>query len=627
MSDTRVELRRGLAFTPRTALVLAAWATLATGGVEAAYWGVKRYVLGEMAFMHPHFVWMAPAALAPLFFALAAIVWVFARRKAPADALAVAVSCFAFAALVNLSLLAAPGLHFASRLLLCGGLSALAGRTAKPHAASLERLAGRSALGMAATILVATAAVVSHERRPARAAMADTPAAPDDAPNVLLVVLDTVRADALSVYGADAGLTPNLARLAAAGVVFDDASATAPWTLPSQAGMFTGRPPHELSADWFSRLDNAHPTLAEALAGLGYATGAFVGNVRYCSAETGLDRGFGRYEGYRYSLADFARCTAIGRALMFGPLPAQLGYYDLPGRKRAPEINRSVLRWVADRGDRPYFAFVNYWDAHDPYVAPPEYRSTPLDGPTKRLLRDWWWAEKAWIESQQLAALRGCYEDCLRGLDHEFGRLLAELDRSGELANTCVIVTADHGEHFGEHDLYLHGNSLYQELLRVPLIVAWPGRVDGGRRVDTPVSLAGLPQTVCDLIDAAAGDRFPGPSFAGLVRGTGEEGRRASAAFVAEIASQAGCPPCHGRSPVAAGPMRCVRSGPLKLIERADGVRELFDLRVDPQERVNLADDPAFASTIERLRSTGAGLTEAADEPLDPSQTFAADGF
>ena len=141
------------------------------------------------------------------------------------------------------------------------------------------------------------------------------PFPPADSPNVLLIVLDTVRADHLSLYGYRRATSPTLARLAKRGIRFDEARATAPWTLPSHASMFTGRWPHELEVRWLAPLRWNFPTLAEYLGSQGYATAGFVANTLYCSYDTGLDRGFTHYEDY---ILDLERLSPLRTALLFG---------------------------------------------------------------------------------------------------------------------------------------------------------------------------------------------------------------------------------------------------------------------------------------------------------------------
>ncbi len=568
-------------------LTVAAWTGLVTGTLEGVYWLFRQQVLGDMVFMHPHFLWMSPTAQLVAFLVLGGMLAVLPWITRSADVVPFAATLLFFVAWLNTLLLLVGGLHFWAWVLLAAGLAAATGKVLRKHADRFLRFARRTTGWL--LLLLAIVAVVQEVRPRLReaSAIAALPASPADAPNVLLVVLDTVRADALGTYGASPDLTPNLDRLARRGVVFDNAWSTAPWTLPSMAGMFTGRLPHELSTDWLAKLDGDPPTIAGALAAGGWLTGGFVGNTRYCSAETGLDRGFSHYAGYRLSSADFLLCTSLGRKIACSSLPTYVGWFDTPGRKDAAEVNDSFLSWLDERDGRPYFAFLNYWDVHDPYFPPPEFgTAASYTSEQKSLLRHWWWMHKEDLTPEQAEFLRGAYDDCLRGLDRELGRLFDELEKRGELDNTLIILTADHGEHFGEHDLYLHGNSLYEPLLHVPLVLICPERIPGGRRVDVPVSLQDLPATILALTGEEPS--LPGQSFAEYWE-SGQASSHRPNRIAAELPSQAVFPPCHGHSPVAAGPMQCVRIGPFKYVLNGDGREELYDLDADPTENHNLA--------------------------------------
>ena len=195
-------------------------------------------------------------------------------------------------------------------------------------------------------------------------------------------MLDTVRADHLSLYGYERRTSPTLERLAKRGIRFDQARATAPWTLPSHASMFTGRWPHELSTKWMCPLRGDVPTLAEYLGSLGYATAGFVGNTSYCSYDSGLDRGFTHFQDYVLDKLSAVRTVhlidlSLKALARLGPslrmhwmTRMRLAYGD---RKVARDINREFLDWLSRRREprRPFFAFVNYLDAHAPYVLPP----------------------------------------------------------------------------------------------------------------------------------------------------------------------------------------------------------------------------------------------------------------
>ncbi|MFV2069132.1 MAG: sulfatase, partial [Pirellulales bacterium] len=502
---------------------------------------------------------------------------------------------------LNLLVLVVP-LHWVAYAILAAGLATGTGSAWNRLSDRGPRVLRRCVVGL----LLALAAIVlfqagGHLLRRERQ-LATLAGAPADAPNILLIVLDTVRADLLGCYGDRSVGTPQLDRLSAEGTLFERAQATAPWTLPSHGSMFTGHLPHHLSGDWMTPLDNRFPTLAERLQACGYATAGFVANTRYCSRETGLARGFLWYRDFTISGANFALCTALGRKFLFSPLPALWGEYNWPGRKTAATVNREFLDWQSSQlGDRPFFAYLNYWDAHDPYLAPAPFDRRP-DRPIKekRLLRDWWWTKKEGLTDVQITRVRAAHDDCLRYLDHQLGQLLQSLEQRGLRDNTLVIVTADHGEHFGEHGLFSHGNSLYQELLHVPLLFVWPDHVPAGRRVAAPVSLVRLPSTVAKLVGLDSGV-FPGESLASAWKE--EAGQRETESVVSEIATQAKFPPCHGRSPVARGEMKSVIVDSMKYIRNGDGEEELYDLERDPEERHNLAGDEMVRGTLERLQA------------------------
>ncbi len=584
-------------------LLAAVWLGLASGLAEAAYWLSKQLLQNSLLCLHPGYWWMAPLFQISLLAMPAAALMVVAWLRPRWDVVAFGVMVFALLGWANL-LAMAGSLHDVALVLAACGLAAATGRVFLKHRHT--SLAVMRWTAPPALIVLAIAAIGQPMLADSRqaAAIAALPAPPAEAPNVLLIVLDAVRADALELYGADRQVAPHIAALAEQGTTFDEAWATAPWTLPAQAGMFTGHLPSELSADWLSPLEGSPPTLAEALAARGWLTGGFVGNTRYCSAETGLARGFAHYEDYRFTLGDLAMCTALGRKLLLSSLAVDCGLADWPTRKHAPEVSGGLLAWLPQRQGRPYFAFLNFFDAHDPYVAPPGYRTcAPASRDDALLLTHWWCASKHALAPEQVELLRVSYEDCIRGLDAHLGQLLAELKQRGELDDTIIVITADHGEHFGGHDLYLHGNSLYEPLIHVPLIVVWPGKIPAGMRVKTPVSLSGLPNTLLELTGAER--RFPGTSWArcfkpGQQNGSG--GVQETELIVAEIPSQAEHPPCHGNSPVAHGPMQCLRSGELKYIRWGNGVEELYDLGRDPQELRNLFSDPGYRAEVLRFQ-------------------------
>ncbi|MGP0068546.1 MAG: sulfatase-like hydrolase/transferase [Isosphaeraceae bacterium] len=267
----------------------------------------------------------------------------------------------------------------------------------------------------------------------------------DRAPNILLIVLDTVRADHLRVYGYDRDTTPNLARLASRGVRFDRAHSAASWTLPSHATMLTGRWPHELSVGRLGWLDATYPTLAEFLRDRGYSTGGFVANQFFCGHESGLSRGFDTYRDFPVTPAEVFRASSLGwfLAQRTGRLRDELRFLTGAGspsialdfsRKDAATINREFLEWLSRWGGAPFFAFLNYFDAHDPYLTP-EGGVRPFEtGSRSRadlmMLRDWQKLDKKALNPSQIALARDAYDDCIVSLDRELGRLIDESCRS-----------------------------------------------------------------------------------------------------------------------------------------------------------------------------------------------------
>jgi arylsulfatase A-like enzyme len=339
------------------------------------------------------------------------------------------------------------------------------------------------------------------------------------APNVLLLVLDTVRASRMSLYGYGRPTTPFLEKLAAQGVTFEWAISPSSWTLPSHAGMFTGHLPEELGVGFRSPLDTARPTLAEELSQLGYLTGGFVANGLYCHRESGLGRGFLHYEDFRVSPSEGLLSFALGRTVANSSRVRQVvGAYDIIGRKTAADINRDFLAWM-EPADRPFFAFLNYLDAHEPYEAPPAFQA--MFGPVDEL-RPWQYDHELRVATHwgprgmsrpEAEAQSNAYDAAIAYLDDEIGHLVGELDRRGRLANTVLIVTSDHGEHFGEYKRWRHGDGLYLPAIHVPLIVSSPGRVPPGRRIEVPVSLGDVGQTIFDLATGSESTRLAGRSL------------------------------------------------------------------------------------------------------------------
>jgi arylsulfatase A-like enzyme len=585
-------------------MCLAVWTAVVTGMVEAMYCAFQKYYLGQFLFCSTSVFWMGPVAQLALFTLLAGPLAVLAWRTPRLSVFTAAVTLFSFVAFLNWLMLLA-GLHLVAQILVALGLALQAGHIAQAHAETILRLVRRTVPCLVAGVMGLALSVEGIPRFKELQAVRALGPAPRTAPNVLLVVLDTVRADALNLSRED-GHTPCLKRVADEGTTFARANAPAPWTLPSHASMLTGRFPHELSAGWHAPLDDRFPTLAYWLRQRGYQTAGFVGNTRYCSAETGLSQGFLHYEDYRITPITVALATALGRrVLALSYIPLWLGSTDAPARVTAEDINNRFLRWLDRRADRPFFALVNYFDAHDPYVPPPQFaRRAAKRFHERKLIRTWWGADKLAFSHDQIEYGRGAYEDCIRYLDAQLGALLDELDQRAILNNTILVITSDHGEQFGDHDLFGHGASLYQPALHVPLVVRWPDHVPRGRRMNAFVSLADLPISVAKWIDPQSSAPFPGQPLDRYWESADSASSLAAWPVVSRIAAPARHPPCQGRSPVFRGPMDCIIVGSVKYIRNGDGAEEVYDLSSDPAEQINLAHDSTRHAEIRQLRES-----------------------
>ena len=573
---------------PVNYLLLALWFGLITGLVEVLLLGIKKFYLGQVIKFGPDVIWMTPLADAVLFLIPACVLMLLAWRWPKLGSLQVALFVFSFLSFLSLLLMYYP-LHLYAKLLLAAGLAVQAVRMMMRWSQPYQDLVRRTAPWMAALVVVLAVSVYGWRWLGVRQAVAQLPASPTSAPNVLLIVMDTVRAQNLSLHGYHRQTTPNLERWAKSGVVFERAISASPWTLPSHASMFTGRWPHELSANWEDALDGTHTTLAEALGAHGYITAGFVANTNYCGYEFGLNRGFVHYEDYVVSPQEIFVSSSLGRLLATdASIRRVLGYYDNITRQDAAAINEHFLAWLARTDHRPFFAFLNYFDAHEPYLPPGSFaeRFGPdlprgnhlLTQDLRRSLRQDWFKRPAGEIKTEL----DMYDGAIAYLDYQLDRLFNELQNRSLLENTVIIVTSDHGEQFGEHGLFLHGNSLYQPLLHVPLIISFPARVPGGQRVAAPVSLRDLPATVVDLVGLQGKKLFPGGSLARYWHG----GLQSGDLVLSEVSRAS-----WGENwyPTVKGDMQSLTDARYHYIKNGDGREELYDLDHDAAGKKDIA--------------------------------------
>jgi arylsulfatase A-like enzyme len=615
---------------PLDVFVLSSWCGLAGGCLEVLTRIICKHAAShQMYAMSRHFVWMAPLCNLLLFSAFGLLL-ALATKLWPRRGGWISSRLVGFAASLPALLWISPRLYLWASAILASGISARLGAIVERRPDEVRR---RLALTVPVLlgIALASASVLLGGDHVKAWREASRPLPPGDPPNVLLIVLDTVRADHLSLYGYRRPTSPALQRLAERAIRFDEARATAPWTLPSHASLFTGRWPHEMDLDWQTPMGAEFPTLAEYLGSRGFATAGFVANVHYCSHEFGLDRGFTHYEDYVLGTLGPLRTCLMGDlslkavAYVGRMLSAALpGSRLLPGRhstfwrdlaveppkRYAPSINRAFLDWLSRRNEpaRPFFAFLNYFDAHTHYLLPEgtpyRFGQPPRTEADVQALADWATLDKLHLPRYYKTLAEDCYDSCLAYLDEQLGELFGELKRRRVLDRTVVIVTADHGEGLGEHDLFFHGESLYRTEIHVPLLIAPPGQVRPAVVGET-ASLRDLPATIADLTGQATGAPFPGRSLAGLWRDPRPGGRGADCeGAISELVRPNPQDPNQGRSPAHRGSLTALAEGDYVYIRNdGDGSEELFDERRDPQESDNRARFESARAIKERLRA------------------------
>lgn len=571
--------------SPARWLAYAVWWALATSLAESAALA-RGYWLG---YAIPEFqlAWWLPIGYLLMFPPVTALAVLMFRRRAPRPFYVGVLTCLASLGAFGLAI-AVRKFHQEAALLLSIGVGVQLARAAARRSAAIERM-GRLSLPVLAlaSALIAGGAwgrLVLNERH----ALATLSTADQRAPNVLLIVLDTVRAESLGLYGYVSAATPNLDRLARRGVIFDRALATAPWTLPSHASMFTGRWPHELHTGFRQPLDGRFPTLAERFARKGYLTAGFSANSDYGDREFGLSRGLAHFEGRPTTLTGSLLKTAVVRIV---DQRVGLAAFLSPGRKysarTAAENNDAFLDWLASRETgRPFFAFLNYFDAHEPYLVddvvgsrfPAERRLARIGvDPDSRTPED-------------VRKLNYAYDATLASLDEQLGRLFVSLRQRGDLEHTIVVITADHGEHFGEHGGLLgHSSSLYTQLLHVPLFVSYPPDVPRNRHVQSVVTLRDLAATVLDLAGLSMPeDQLPGHSLRSCWATATDGDSCVGSAVVSEVQRGEGDLPSW--YPTRRGNLGSIVRHELHYIRNyGDGQEELYDLSNDLKETRDLA--------------------------------------
>ncbi len=565
----------------------------------------ERFGRGNLIWFSRDFAWQAPIAYALLFLlagcALAVVVGI-SPRWLPDHVIG-----FVFTVLGAFGLvLPCPQIARLAAVALAVGLGVVVSRRVRTDPLSWRRRLPRLAAGLSLLTLGAFALIVGKRARAEGRATASLPDARAGSPNVLLIILDTVRAASLSLYGHRVPTTPALERWARDGVVFEWAIAPAPWTLPTHGSLFTGLPAGDLSGSWTKPLDRAHRTLAEVFAAHGYATVGITANHHYTAFDSGLDRGFHLYRSYRTTLVQLMLSTSYTQTKLFDDLITARSIASVwkafsnpdlsiepkhtSHRRTADLVTEPFLDWQEKNGDRPFFAFLNYFDAHQGYYSPPDFPPV-VTGRGGRV----------------------AYQNAIAWLDSNIDRVLSTLRERGVLDNTVVVITSDHGELFGERKLFGHAHNLYLNTLRVPLVIRYPARVEGGKRIDRAVSLTNLGSTILDL--AGIDERFPGATLTELMAD--------STAPIGPVRSEVfRAPNVNPAYPTAKGDLVAIFDDQWHVILNPDGKEEIFRYREDEVEADDLGGqaESLAATTVLRERLRGLRPVARAGGPVSAKQ-------
>ena len=471
---------------------------------------------------------------------------------------------------------------------------------------------------------------------------------PPGSPNVLLIVMDTVAAGHLSLHGYDRATSTTLVELAGRGTRFDSARAASSWTLPSHATMFTGRWLHELSVGWFTPLDQKHPTLAEFLGDRGYATAGFVANTYYCGTDSGLARGFTRYQDFIFpELTALKTAALVSRALdgvratvyfsedwleSAGLLPSVRPSRAVVGRRSqgggGGQSRAARLALAPRAAGAAVFRFLELLSMliipmncrREGFIVSGPSRPTlstfpdPSSGgcSTRRRSRP-----PAWHLPPPLMTIVS------RTSMSSSASWSTSWTGAGFWSRTWLIITSDHGESFGEHPgIFCHGMSLYDTELHVPLLIIPPGGSESGRVVKEAVCLRDLAATIVDVAGQEAGSPFPGASLARFWQASRARSHRPGPhrlhRRLPRWSRTTRRSAITGAALQQLSPLAAVKDAEWSYIRReGDGREKLFHLSEDPNEQHDLAGDPSARTTLEQMR---AALDRLTGGPLLPER-------
>ncbi len=401
-----------------------------------------------------------------------------------------------------------------------------------------------------------------------------------DSPNILFIVMDTVNAKHMSLYGYDRDTTPNLNKFSENAVVFENAIAPNSWSLPSHTSFFTGR---YVSTHGTTKLNQLisydELTIAEILRDNGYNTIGIVANT-YCKAKYGIAQGFNYYYDrvdFFETAMSFDRFSFLNIINQFYPDVQKLLGNDEDNT--VEEMNQKISMWLNNNKEQPFYMFLNYIDPHEPYNTGLEFRSLFTDtnvtyDEVKPIYRGQEFSEEG------LQDMIAFYDTEIYYLDYYMGELFDMLEDQGLMDNTIIVITSDHGEEFYEHGGFAHGKTLYEEVLRVPLIVYYPERF-APQRIETRVSLTDTFSMILDMVDIPEPENIDSVSLVPLI----ENGTYAREYVISELFGYE----WEGYQQIA------VYKGDFKMIMTLNESNDLsylmFDLLYDPDEKIDIYED------------------------------------
>lgn len=443
-------------------------------------------------------------------------------------------------------------------------------------------LTGRVLLSLVAVLLAFAVPVLSTAAADVSDAAAEKP------PNIIILVVDTLRQDHLGCYGYFRDTTPQIDSLAEAGVRFAQAVTVMPHTLPTHISLFTSRYPAEHGVMMNGEVyDGRYTTLAEILANDGYATAAFVG-AHPLHSKFGIGKGFQTYHDFDH------------------------------WKTSADHVTRESLDWLETHAGTPFFLWLNFYDPHVPYSPPERLREKFA---ADNALKEWAggrgtssfenWADvfdrttitHIRTPPGQLAFFKNLslYDAEVAFADEAVGQVISALDDKSLLDRSLVVLLSDHGEGLGDHDFWFHGLHLYEEQVLIPLVFRFPGAEYAGRVVESQTSILDVMPTILDFLDLEEPDGVRGDSLMNLM--TKERRKRPTHHAFSESRVY---PPKKPRGPAHWTKVRrhSVRTPRWKLVRTTEGEEILYDLNADPEELADIS-----ASNRKQTRRLGRALT------------------